>query len=88
MKVNRREAIGIAVAGSSAVAAPLRALAAPPTAGIEALRVCGLENPLALGDLTPRFSWKLGGGARSPQVAYRLCVARSEADLIGRRNLV
>ena len=88
MKVNRREAIGIAVAGSSAVAAPLRAFAAPPTAGIEALRVCGLDNPLALGDLTPRFSWKLGGGARSPQVAYRLCVARSEVDLIGRRNLV
>ena len=41
-------------------------------------RVCGLEDPLALGDLPPRFSWLAEGVA---QRAYRITVAADEADL-------
>lgn len=87
MKVNRREAIAIGIAGTGAAAVPLRALAA--STQIEGLRVCGLENPLALGDLEPRFAWKLNGDAgRALQVAYRVCVAHTEADLARGRDLV
>ena len=89
MKVNRREAIAIGIAGTTATAVPLRAFAAAGVSQVEALRVCGLENPLALGDAPPRFSWKLGGDtARAAQVAYRITVARSESDLARGGNLV
>lgn len=90
MRVNRREAIGIGLAGASVAAAPLRAWATAPAPGtITALRVCGLDAPLALGDLHPRFSWLLdqpGIGAR--QVAYRLTVARAASDLASGTNLL
>lgn len=88
MKVNRREAIAFGIAGSSAAAVPLRALAAAEPAQIGALRVCGLESPLALGDASPRFSWKLGEAERAGQVAYRVCVARRPEDLASGRNLI
>src|SRR6185369_7896017 len=89
MKVNRREAIAIGIAGTTVTAVPLRAFAAAGASQVEALRVCGLENPLALGDAPPRFSWKLGGdAARAAQVAYRITVARSESDLARGGNLV
>jgi len=88
MKVNRREAIAIGIAGTGAAAVPLRALAADGTAQIGALRVCGLENPLALGDVQPRFSWKLDGALRAGQTAYRVLMAKSEADLVAGRNLI
>lgn len=88
MKVNRREAIALGIAGGGATALPLRALAAAEPAQVEGLRVCGLESPLALGDAPPRFSWKLGGAERAGQVAYRISVARSPDDLAAGRNLV
>ncbi|MBF9149778.1 alpha-L-rhamnosidase [Novosphingobium jiangmenense] len=88
MKLNRREAIALGIAGTGATAVPLRVLAASQPAQVESLRVCGLENPLALGDATPRFSWKLDGAERAGQVAYRVSVARSLEDLATGRNLI
>ena len=89
MKVNRREAIGFGIAGSvagtlgPAVATAATADAAPVTA----LRVCGLEAPLALGDLVPRLSWRLAD-ARDAQVAWRVTAASTPADLAAGRALL
>ncbi|AXU21303.1 hypothetical protein C7W88_20615 (plasmid) [Novosphingobium sp. THN1] len=88
MKVNRREAIAVGIVGTGAAAVPLRALAAAQKDSVESLRVCGLENPLALGDATPRFSWKLGDTERAGQVACRVSVARSPEDLAAGRDLI
>lgn len=88
MKLNRREAIALGIAGTGATAVPMRVLAAAKPAQVESLRVCGLENPLALGDAPPRFSWKLDGAERAGQVAYRVSVARSLEDLATGRNLI
>lgn len=90
MKVNRREAISIGLVGAGAAMAPLRAWAATAApAAITAPRVCGLDGPLALGDLPPRFSWQLAApAAQSRQVAYRVMVARSTADLAAGANLL
>jgi alpha-L-rhamnosidase len=90
MKVNRREALALGIAGSGAAALPITAFGqGAASAQVEGLRVCGLENPLALGDLPPRLGWKLGGdAARAAQVAWRVRVARSEADLASGRDLV
>ncbi len=90
MKINRREALGIGVAGSCLTLRPFEVCAR--TSGIpevSSLRTCGLVNPLSLGDLPPRFSWKYGDpAARTAQTAYRVTVARSEEDLAAGRNLL
>ena len=52
MEVNRRQAIGIGLAGAGALTqAPVIAWAGPVGAepGIAAPRVCGLDAPLSLG---------------------------------------
>ena len=81
--MTRRQAIGIGAAGVGL--APLGALAVPaagPT--ISRLRVCGLDAPLALGDLPPRLSWQVA----ARQTAYRVIVARSREDLARRTRLL
>lgn len=90
MPFNRREALGMGIAGTGMVLAPLEAWAAPSSiAAIEDPRTCGLDNPLSLGDLPPRFSWRLADQARGVrQVAYRITVAASGADLGSGRNLL
>lgn len=89
MKVNRREAITISIAGAGTMAFPLASRAATESAPVRELRVCGLDSPLALGDVTPRFSWILGDGvSRGRQVAYRVKVARTETDLVAGQNLL
>ncbi|MDE2436398.1 MAG: alpha-L-rhamnosidase, partial [Sphingomonadales bacterium] len=47
-------------------------------AAVGDLRVCGLDNPLALGDLAPRFAWQVNEGR---QTAYRIRVARNTEAL-------
>ena len=90
MKVNRREAIGIGVATAGSVTGPaLARQTGPARSGITALKVCGLTEPLALGDLTPRFSWQLAlPDTRVRQTAYRIRVARNRADLAEGTNLL
>lgn len=81
MKVNRREAIAIGAAGMGLAGTTGGAWAASAGGGVPAAvapRVCGLVDPLSLGDLTPRFSWRVEGAA---QTAYRLTVARDAAAL-------
>jgi len=87
--MNRREAIGIGLAGAGLAAAPASAWAASPLpTPVMALRVCGLENPLALGDLPPRFSWEFAVPAKGArQTAWRITVAPNEADLAAGANL-
>lgn len=89
MKFDRREALTIGLAGTGAAMLPLRAMAASTAPAIDALRVCGLDSPLALGDMRPRFSWRLGGRAADlkPMTA-QVRVARSEADLASGANLL
>jgi len=90
MHLNRREAIGAGLAGAGMALAPLENWAKPDSAPrIEAARTCGLVDPLALGDLPPRFSWRLADsttGAR--QLAWRVTVARSAEDLSAGRDLL
>lgn len=88
MDISRRSAMaaGVAVAGIAARSS-LPAWAAPAERGAKVAmpRVCGLEDPLALGDLPPRFSWLAEGVA---QRAYRITVAADEADLSSGQNLL
>lgn len=88
MKINRREAIGTGVIGLGLLSGGLPAMAgtADESGPIRALRVCGLKEPLALGDLPPRFSWQLDDGMA--QKAYRVTVAATGADLAAGRNLL
>lgn len=88
MQVSRRHAMALGLAGTGMAAVPIRLLAAPVAPQVGALRVCGLANPLALGDAPPRFSWKLGDAVRSAQTAYRIRVARGEVDLARGKDLV
>lgn len=89
MKINRREAMKIGIAGTGAAAIPLQSMASAESEPVRELRVCGLDTPLALGDMTPRFSWKAANGAnRGRQAAYRIKVARSEADVLAGMNLL
>lgn len=86
MVVTRREAIttGLTMTGLAALPVKLHA-AAQTTSSITAPRVCGLTDPLALGDLPPRFSWRVTGAA---QTAWRIRVASSSEDLALGRNLL
>ena len=91
MQTNRRQAIGLGLVG--ATLAVSRGAAAAATGkhapAIAEPRVCGLVDPLALGDLPPRFSWQLADatpGAR--QIAWRVVVAPTAADLAASRNLL
>ncbi|WP_408591405.1 family 78 glycoside hydrolase catalytic domain [Novosphingobium sp.] len=90
MQINRREAIGIGLAGGTMVAMPLPGWAgAAPSAQVLALQVCGLDTPLALGDLPPRFSWQLAfADPAMRQTAFRILVARNAADLAADSNLL
>ncbi|MDD3799208.1 MAG: family 78 glycoside hydrolase catalytic domain [Novosphingobium sp.] len=92
MEVNRRQAIGIGLAGAGALTqAPVLAWATPggTAPAIARPRVCGLDNPLSLGALPPRFSWLVNGkGASDRQAAYRVTVARTAADLAAGANLL
>jgi len=88
VRINRREAIGLGLAGTGAATLPGMALARTGVGpAIVQAHVCGLDTPLALGDLTPRFSWTLAGqvGAQS---AWRIRVARNAPDLAAARNLL
>jgi len=90
MKVNRREAIGVSLAGAGVATVNIRAWAStPPSSAITSPRVCGLDSPLALGNLPPRFSWQLDLPAQSArQVAYRIMVAREVGELAAGTNLL
>ncbi|MBU6392966.1 MAG: family 78 glycoside hydrolase catalytic domain [Sphingomonadales bacterium] len=90
MHVNRREAMTIGAVLAGAMTAPAHAAKLWSSGSfVAAPRVCGLDQPLALGDLTPRFSWRLEAPKPSTrQTAYRIVVARSAADLSARRNLL
>lgn len=81
MKVNRREAIAIGAAGAGLAGGTGGAWAAAASGGAPAAiapRVCGLVDPLSLGDMAPRFSWRVEGAA---QTACRVAVARDAAAL-------
>lgn len=84
MLINRREAIKGGVVAASLTAAPAALAAAAPARGpgVTMLRVCGLDNPLAIGDLPPRLSWQNAGFS---QTAYRVRVGR-RADLLAAGN--
>lgn len=89
MEISRREAMaaGIATMGLAAQTS-VTAWAAPgdrSAAALAAPRVCGLDAPLALGDLPPRFSWNTGNAG---QRAFRIRVAANEADLAAGRALL
>ena len=76
--------LGFEPSAASRAAAP----AASPV-GVGRLRTDGKENPLGLGNRTPRFSWQLTSEARGTrQAAWQLRVARSEADLARTGRLV
>lgn len=83
MDLNRREALALGLAGGSLAALPFPAGAQGPT--VANPRVCGLDSPLALGDLPPRFSWNPPAGA---QRAWRIRVAQTEAALRSRTGLL
>lgn len=88
MHLNRREAMVAGLVGVGAALEPgMTALAAPRETGpaVAAPRVCGLDTPLALGDLPPRFSWLTPGAA---QRAYRIRVAQDEKSLVEGINLL
>lgn len=90
MDVSRREVIGTGLAGSVLLPGGGKALAASAKdAPVTDLRVCGLEAPLVLDGRVPRLSWQLvGKGGEAGQSAYRVRVARSEADLAADRDLL
>lgn len=85
MKFDRRQAIGLGLAGGTLAALPHAAHARNSAAVINP-RVCGLATPLALGELTPRFSWERNGPA--VQQAWRIRVARDEAALATGKDLL
>lgn len=79
MSLNRREAIQSSLVAASFAGLPQSLSAASgKLATVATPRVCGLENPLALGDLQPRFSWVVTDGH---QTAYRIRVAASADEL-------
>ena len=92
MNVNRREAIAIGLAGAGTLAQTSAVAWASPAAGVPSIaspRVCGMDAPLSLGALQPRFSWQIADkGEQATQAAYRVTVARSLADLAGETNLL
>ena len=90
MHLNRRDAIGVGLASTGMALAPLQSWATPSsTPRIDAARTCGLVDPLALGDLPPRFSWRLTDPAKGArQIAWRVTVARSVEDLSAGRDLL
>lgn len=92
MKVNRREAIGIGLVGASTLTHGASLAWAARTGGVSpvaGLRVCGVENPLSLGALPPRFSWQLDSKSNAAhQIAYRITVARDTVNLSGGTNLL
>ncbi|SNS86574.1 alpha-L-rhamnosidase [Sphingomonas laterariae] len=91
MDIDRRSVLGMGFAAAGSIGHPALAAqekAAMPFAVVD-LRLCALAQPMATGNQPPRFSWKLAGGdAGLKQHAYRVTVARSEADLLAARNLV
>ncbi|WP_380879261.1 alpha-L-rhamnosidase [Sphingomonas sp. DBB INV C78] len=91
MELDRRTALGIGLAGVGSLGRPV--LAGPAVReqafAVLDLKVSGLVRPMATGDLLPRFAWKLAGdGHELRQQAYRICVARSQDDLVAGRELV
>ncbi len=88
MDLSRRGLLHFGGASCGAIAISAHAAQRFEGASILDLRVCGLTEPLALGARQPRFSWRLGGPDRNRQIAYRVTVACSQADLTARRNLL
>jgi len=86
--VQRRDVMKGGALALTGVGAAGRVSALPLGFAVVDPRVCGVLEPLALGRREPRFSWKLAGNGAVKQDAYRIMVARSEADLVARRNLV
>jgi alpha-L-rhamnosidase len=88
----RRPWTRAAAAAAIAIAIPLTILAvtpAAPSVRVERLRTDGRDNPLGLGNPTPRFSWQLRGDARAiTQSAWQVRVAASDADLKKGKPLV
>ncbi|MCP5395316.1 MAG: family 78 glycoside hydrolase catalytic domain [Sphingomonadaceae bacterium] len=86
---NRRQALAISggVIASCALPAPAFAASRSAASGIAGARTCGLNAPLALGDMAPRFSWYLADIGES-QKAYRIRAARNLADLKAGRSLL
>lgn len=90
MALDRREVIAFGIAGVGALGpASLTQAAGIRGFALADLRVDGLTEPLATGDRTPHFSWKMASTSEGlDQRAYRVTVARTEADLNAARDLV
>lgn len=86
MDIDRRGVISLSLAtlGAASLGRGAHAQSARSAARPQSLRVCGVAEPLALGDRTPRFAWTPPG----QQTAYRITTARSASDLVRGGNLI
>ncbi|ARS26140.1 alpha-L-rhamnosidase [Sphingomonas sp. KC8] len=90
MEIDRRGAMALGFGAISPLGQAVQAGTGKKIAqmAVVDMRVCALVEPLALADHIPYFSWKLAAAPGSQQAAFRVIVARAEADLANHQKLV